>query len=472
MKKWIRTAALVFSCLFMFQTQAQAASLKDFETAEEVFQYIQDFYIQELNEETLEEQVIYGLIQSLNDPYTNYISPEKKEYMAEDGYIQIGIDYVIDQEGVQIIHVYEGTSADEAGLMVGDKVTFINGESKSDLDYYDMDEALTGEKDTELTLTIDRDGKQLEVSVKRQFIEQYLIESKMVDDHVGYVLLWEFHEKSGELFARHLEQLKQQGMDSLILDLRYNSGGYIDVLDQIAKQFWEKAILMHTMDRNGVKTPHVITGGTELDIPIVVLVNESSASASEILAGALQDYDRATIIGTYTYGKARMQDVLPLSNGGLLSLTSEAYLTPDMHDIQDIGIEPDIYVDEYYSQMFTAFQELGVNSITLVDHDYYTLVNGIKSYYYVPGLESYKDRYYVSSELLNHFVPIEVQSNDDFAEVVVHLAGKDITLKQSHGEFIVVDSEIYISVPFIHAWIPNFNVTNQDGYAVLTYNTK
>jgi carboxyl-terminal processing protease len=226
-------------------------------------------------------------------------------------------------------------------------------------------DSVLGEENTNVTITITRDHKEIDLTMNRKKINLPVVTSKQFADGTGYIQLSSFSSNADELFAAKLTELKQNHIHSLIIDLRNNGGGLLDTAANIAKLFIKDGILIHTNDRNHIDTPVTLQGGASVDFPVYVLVNENSASASEVLTGALQDYKIATVIGTKSFGKGSVQSIFPLSNGGVLKVTIEEYLTSNNHKVNKVGITPDIESKGSVPQLITALQTAGMHDITV-----------------------------------------------------------------------------------------------------------
>ena len=265
--------------------------------------------------------------------------------------------------------VIENTPAEEAGLRADDLIYLVDGETTMGLELSEIVARVKGEEGTTVHLTIYREGETdyLEIDVERRKIEAPTVKYEMLKNNIGYIQITEFDEVTTDQFTEALAVVKGSGAKGLILDLRGNPGGSLNTVIDIARQLLPKGLIVYTEDKYGERDEYNCDGKRELDIPLVVLVNGNSASASEILAGAIKDYRKGVLIGTTTFGKGIVQRVLPLTDGTALKLTISAYYTPNGNNIHGVGIEPDIVCefdgDAYYddgvdNQLERALKEL------------------------------------------------------------------------------------------------------------------
>ena len=321
------------------------------EKLEALEQVIDKYYYkdEDIDAEEMTEGMYAGLVASLGDPYSVYYTEEEWQQMMTDTegiYFGIGAYMQLDTvTGLARINgVIANTPAEEAGLRENDLVYQVDGEMTQGLDLSEIVSRIKGEEGTSVHLTIIREGETdyLEFDVERRQIESPTVNYEMYDNGVGYIQITEFDEVTTDQFTEALAVIKGSGAKGLILDLRSNPGGSLPVVVDIARAILPKGLIVYTEDKYGKRDEYTCDGRKELDIPMVVLINGNSASASEILAGAIQDYDKGTLIGTTTFGKGIVQRVLPLTDGTALKLTISSYYTPKGNNIHGIGIEPDI----------------------------------------------------------------------------------------------------------------------------------
>lgn len=349
-------------------------TVKKLEALEEV---IEEYYYKEedINTETMVEGLYSGLVDSLGDPYSVYYNEEEWQDLmqsTEGIYYGIGAYLSLDPATglARIAGVIPNTPAEEAGLRENDIIYMVNEEQIQGLELTEIVSRVKGEEGTQVHLTIYRDGESdyLEIDVTRKKIESPTVSYEMYDDGIGYIQIREFDEVTTDQFAEALAVIKGSDAKGLILDLRGNPGGSLPVVVDIARSILPKGLIVYTEDKYGEREEYSCDGRNELEIPLVVLVNGNSASASEILAGAIKDYGTGVLIGTTTFGKGIVQRVLPLTDGTALKLTVSSYFTPKGNNIHGTGIEPDIeceldaeayYEDGTDNQLERAREEIG-----------------------------------------------------------------------------------------------------------------
>ncbi len=319
-------------------------------TFAESLSLVKKSYVEEVDEKKLVYGAIKGMLNDL-DPHSSFMPPEafkemKIETKGEFG--GLGIQIGIKDKILTIIAPIEDTPADKAGVKAGDKIIKIEGDSTKDITLHEAVSKLRGKKGTSVTITVIRENldKPLDISIVRDIIKLKSVKSKVIDDNIGYIKLTQFQEKSSSDLKKALKKLSDQNISSLILDLRNNPGGLLKGAVDITSQFLPAGkLVVYIKGRSGDKTEFNTNNGNRyFKLPMVVLVNEGSASASEIVAGAMQDWDQAIVLGTQTFGKGSVQTVMPLSDGSALRLTTARYYTPKGRSIQTTGITPDIVV--------------------------------------------------------------------------------------------------------------------------------
>lgn len=331
---------------------AENETYEDLKVFTEVLSLVQKNYVEEVKGTDLVYGAIRGMLNTL-DPHSAFMSPEVYKEVQVDTkgeFGGLGIQIGIKDNRLTVIAPIEGTPADRVGIKPGDWIVKVNDESTKDMTLLDAVQKMRGPKGTKVTLTIQREGliEPLVFSLTRELIKIESVKSKMLDSRIGYIRLTQFQEQTGKDLAAALKKLKESNMQSLILDLRNNPGGLLSAALEVSEQFLPKGkMIVYTQARDGKKEEYNSKGiGGSEPYPMIVLINEGSASASEIVAGALQDWGRGVTLGTLTFGKGSVQTILPLSDGSGLRLTTAKYYTPKGRSIQNTGIAPDIVVKQ------------------------------------------------------------------------------------------------------------------------------
>ena len=312
---------------------------------------IDKYYLGEVNEEDLKEGAIAGYIEGLGDKYTEYISKEDMEEYMQDtmgNFVGIGIYMVNDTETnkIMVLSPIKGSPAEKAGILPGDYILKINGESYTGEDNSIAATKIKGEEGSTVKLEILRGTETLNFEIKRENIIVNPVEGKVLENNIGYIEFTSFDENTAEEFKNKFEELQKSNIKSLIIDLRNNGGGLVDQALEIAGYIADKgSVLLYEVDKNNNEEIKKSDSDPIINMPIVLLVNENTASSSEILAGALKDLGKAKIVGTKTYGKGVIQELLTLSDGSGLKITSQKYLTPNKTEINNVGIEPNETVE-------------------------------------------------------------------------------------------------------------------------------
>jgi len=322
---------------------------EELRTFSEVLTQVQKNYVDDTKVKDLVQGAIRGMLSTL-DPHSAYMTPEMyKEMQVETKgeFGGVGIQIGVKENRLAVIAPIDGTPAQRAGIKAGDYITKVNDESTKDLSLMDAVQKMRGPKGTKVNLTIQRDGTvdPLQFTLVRDTIKIESVKSKVLDN-IGYVKLTQFQEATGRDLGRVLKQFKEQKVQSTILDLRNNPGGLLTAAVEVSEQFLPNGkLVVYTKGRESKKDEWFAKGRDQMDdSPMIILVNEGSASASEIVAGALQDYGRAVIVGTTSFGKGSVQTILPLGDGSGLRLTTAKYYTPKGRSIQSTGITPDIVI--------------------------------------------------------------------------------------------------------------------------------
>jgi carboxyl-terminal processing protease len=320
----------------------------DFKILDEIYGIVNAQYVEKVSKDKLVEGAITGMLDSLGDEYTRHFKPKDFQHIDEitQGRFEgIGMTMEILDNGLAITSVLENTPAAGAGLKVNDQLLEIDGKTTANMTVDTAISKIRGKAGTEVKLKIARDGGEpFNVTIKRAEIRIPNIQFRMEGD-VGYIrLIHSFDSSAGEEVRAEMKKLKDQGAKGIIFDLRGNPGGLLMSGVDVASAFIDKGVIVSIKERKGAERKYTAVGKSDGDIPLIILVNKGSASASEIVAGAIQDYERGPIIGDQTYGKGSVQTVLDLSDGSGLIITTAKYFTPKGRSISKIGVTPDIKI--------------------------------------------------------------------------------------------------------------------------------
>ncbi|NBH81569.1 S41 family peptidase [bacterium C-53] len=310
---------------------------------------IEGYYLNDTDVTLMKEGIYRGIIDSLGDPYSSYYNEEEFNLLMESSSgVFYGVGMYLSQNPdtmeIEVVRPISGSPALEAGIEAGDKIIKVDGEDISGMQLTDVVARVKGLSGTKVKLTMLREGEQMEFEVERREIESETVSYEMKDKKTGYIMIAEFDDVTYQQFKDALDDLDSQGMKSLILDLRGNPGGNLSTVVEIAELLLPKGMIVYTEDKDGNREEYKCSGANRFTKPLVVLVDGNSASAAEILAGAVKDYEIGTLVGTTTFGKGIVQRILPLDDGSAVKLTVSKYYTPKGQNIHGIGIEPDIEV--------------------------------------------------------------------------------------------------------------------------------
>ncbi|WP_270498986.1 S41 family peptidase [Blautia intestinalis] len=307
-------------------------------------------YLGEVDNDEMAEGVYAGLVYGLGDVYSRYYTADEyaQETASTDGaYAGIGVSIQKNKNGgVQIAECYEGGPGADAGLQTGDVITAINDTDVTDMELSDVVSLIRENKDETIVLTVFRENeeKSREISVDVTDVELPSVFGEMLDKKTGYIQITQFTGVTPQQYKDMFTELKDKGMERLVIDLRDNPGGLLTSVCDILREILPEGLIVYTEDKYGNREEETCDGKHQLDMPLAVLVNENSASASEIFAGAVQDHGVGTIVGTTTYGKGVVQELRQLSDGSAVKLTVSNYYTPNGNSINKVGIKPDVEV--------------------------------------------------------------------------------------------------------------------------------
>lgn len=331
--------------------------LKEFEKE---YQYILDNYYKKIDQQKLIDGAISGMLESLEDEHSSFIDEENTSFdeSLQGSYEGIGIEVFSDGNDIIVLRVFENSSADEAGIKSGDKILSVDGKkldgkSASEFSNY----IKKNEKKNKFKIKYERDGKEFETTLTKKYIVIPSVFSKMYEENnkkVGYLNVTTFSATTYNQFKKALNSLEEQGMQSLIIDLRGNSGGHLSVVTDMLALFMDDSHVIYQIESKGQTTKYYSEGKKDVTYPIVILQDENSASASELMASSLQEQLNATIVGTNSYGKGTVQEVVDLEDGNQYKFTTKKWLTSKGKWINEVGVKPDVEVklNESYFQTF------------------------------------------------------------------------------------------------------------------------
>ena len=319
----------------------------------EVLSYVEANYVEEVEGEKLVHGAIRGMLRTL-DPHSSFMPPavyREMQVETEGRFGGLGIEITIRDDILTVVSPIEGTPAFRAGIQAGDKIVKVEGETTKDMSLVDVVKKLRGPEGTSVTISILREGFQepKDFTITRAIIQIKSVRWTTLQDDIGYIKLRSFQKNTSEELENALQDLEEQNVHAMVLDLRNNPGGLLDQAIAVTDEFLEGGqLIVYTKGRLAGQNMKGFSKNeyAHIDLPLVILVNGGSASASEIVAGALQDLKRATVIGTQSFGKGSVQTIIPLSDGSGLRLTTAKYFTPKGREINGKGITPDIVVEE------------------------------------------------------------------------------------------------------------------------------
>lgn len=341
----------VLSTTILFSTTA-FTNKYDFidKKLEAIGKAIEQYYVGEIDTDKMEQGIYKGYVAAVGDPYTTYYTPEEFESFMERSsgmYAGIGVQMTVDQSdnSITVVDVFPGSPAEKAGMLPKDKIIGAEGQELTGSEFEQAPKIIKGEPGSKVTVTIFRpsENKTYDLVMTRENVIYPSVTSEMLENNLGYIQIRQFEELTYDQFKEALTNLEGKGAKGLIIDLRNNTGGLLHITEQIADEMLSEGLIVSTKDNTG-KVEETKADEHATDIPVVILVNEQSASASEVLSGALKDHDRATLVGTRTFGKGIVQSIMQLSDGSALKVTTSQYFTPNGVCIQGEGIQPDYEV--------------------------------------------------------------------------------------------------------------------------------
>lgn len=320
---------------------------------EEIYNTIDDYYLNGIDNDKMKDGIYKGMVDSLGDPYTVYYNSEEyKQFTSSSSGTYSGIGVAVSQNvttgAITIVKTFKKGSGEKEGMKPGDVIYKVEGKKIEGLELSKVVSMIKGEEGTFVKVTILRDGKEIEFNLERKKLEVDTVNYRMEDrsgKKIGYISVSEFDEVTASQFKNAISELSKEGMEGLVIDLRDNPGGLLDVTCEMLDRMIKKGLLVYTVDKNGNRVDEDATDNDSFDKPVAILVNGNSASASEVFSGAMKDYDAATLVGTRTFGKGIVQSIVPFGDGTAMKVTVSKYYTPNGVNIHGTGIEPDVVVE-------------------------------------------------------------------------------------------------------------------------------
>jgi len=355
-KRWLAIGAalgLIMGGFLLVGAQTPEGLLMPLQPLLETYEIIQTRYIEKVDPSKLVEGAVKGMVESLGDPYSSWIDSaehERREMIQQGRLGGLGVRIATRDAFPTILHVLEGTPAERAGLKAGDQISVVDGRSTRETSLEEVANRLRGEVGTRVKLTIQREEKPLEFTLTRAMIREFTIKKEKLDEEVGYLHIVDFQSgNTAKNVKEALHEFRQEKIVALILDLRDNGGGLLTQAVEVTDEFLNsgKIVSVEGRDPTGSQVYHAQAGEALPDIPLAVLINEGSASASEIVAGAIKDHGRGLLVGTDSFGKGTVQETFPLPNGGAVTMTIARYYLPSGETIKETGIVPDMTVEAF-----------------------------------------------------------------------------------------------------------------------------
>ena len=320
---------------------------------EEIYNTIDKYYLNGIDNDKMKDGIYKGMVDSLGDPYTVYYNSEEyKQFTSSSSGTYSGIGVAVSQNvttgAITIVKTFKKGSGEKEGMKPGDVIYKVEGKRIEGLELSKVVSMIKGEEGTFVKVTVLRDGKEIEFNLERKKLEVDTVNYRMEDrsgKKIGYISVSEFDEVTASQFKSAISELSKEGMEGLVIDLRDNPGGLLDVTCEMLDRMIKKGLLVYTVDKYGKRVDEDATDSDSFDKPVAILVNGNSASASEVFSGAMKDYKAATLVGTKTFGKGIVQSIVPFGDGTAMKVTVSKYYTPNGVNIHGTGIEPDVVVE-------------------------------------------------------------------------------------------------------------------------------
>ena len=320
---------------------------------EEIYNTIDEYYLNGIDNDKMKDGIYKGMVDSLGDPYTVYYNTEEyKQFTSSSSGTYSGIGVAVSQNvttgAITIVKTFKKGSGEKEGMKPGDVIYKVEGKKIEGLELSKVVSMIKGKEGTFVKVTVLRDGKEIEFNLERKKLEVDTVNYRMEDrsgKKIGYISVSEFDEVTASQFKSAISELSKEGMEGLVIDLRDNPGGLLDVTCEMLDRMINKGLLVYTVDKYGKRVDEDATDSDSFDKPVAILVNGNSASASEVFSGAMKDYKAATLVGTKTFGKGIVQSIVPFGDGTAMKVTVSKYYTPNGVNIHGTGIEPDVVVE-------------------------------------------------------------------------------------------------------------------------------
>lgn len=455
-KKFRITVALLLS-LALFGLWTPAVLGATVKQVQEVRELLEEYHLSKPSNEDLSDSGIEAMVGSLNDPYTKYFDDEQWEAFnssLEQTFVGVGIVMAEEQGTVYVEDVIPGSPAQLAGVQPGDALVEADGKSLKGKTTAQIQKVLLGVEGEEVALSVSRNGKALKFKIIRKSVQIPVVTTRMLDEGIGYLALSGFSSDAGKEVGRELAVLEKNGLNSLVLDLRNNGGGYVNAAQEIAGMFVKEGVLAHMRDRDGVDHPLTISGSVK-PYPVFILVNGNSASASELLSGALQDYGVAKLVGTKTYGKGVVQSIIPVQSGGMLKVTIEEYYTPTGKKVDKVGLVPNLVLNGAAEQLIGAFRLAGGQKVTATSGKGVLTVNGVRI---AQPNAAWKEKtvWYVNLKFASSLIDSKLLYNAKNHTLSLTKGAQVQTIKTNDSHIRMKDGQSYIDVRLLKKWFSNF----------------
>ncbi|WP_158630059.1 S41 family peptidase [Cohnella sp. AR92] len=463
--KKLRPAILLLTLTAMLAGTAPSALAATTQQVEDVKQLLEQYHLTAPSEEALNDAAIQGMVQSLQDPYTQYFTEEQwNDFTSslELQYVGIGVVLQDDQNQVYIEDVIPDSPASKAGLQPGDAIVSVNGVAMTGKKAGDLGDILAGQEGSAVKLVVNRNGATVTANLTRSGFQYPIATSQSMGESVQYLQLTQFSTGAADKFKEELSKLEKAGMKSLIIDLRNNGGGYLNEAQGIAANFIKEGVLAHLINSKGEDMPVNITGGTEKNYSVYILTNGHSASASELLSGALRDYGVAKLIGSKTYGKGVVQQLMEVPSGGYLKVTSEQYYTPKGVQVNKKGLSPDFAVDGELQQLLAAFRQAGGTKLALTAGKGSIVLNGVRMSY-ADSVVRKNGTAYLDLKLAAALTGATVGYDKVTQSIVFTRNQQSIKVKSNKAGLYLINGVSYVSPSLLKTWVPSVQYSDSNG---------